>query len=79
MIMQYKKKGFDPFSHSMDTMRLTAQTSISGMMIEDINVATGSHVDTGPAMNMVGMLPMIHGSKGVLMSLQDLNKSLKKK
>lgn len=77
--MQHKKKGFDPFDHAMDTMKLSAGTSIGGMMVENINVATGSHVDTGPAMNMVGMLPMIHGSKGVLMSLHDINKSMKKK
>jgi hypothetical protein len=77
--MHHKKKGFDPFNHAMDTAILSGGVSVTGMMVEDINVATGSHVDTGPAMNMMGMLPVLHGSKGVLLSLQDINKSMKKK
>lgn len=76
--MQHKKR-FDPFDHSMDTIKLSAGVSVGSMMVENINAQTGSHVDTGPAMNMVGMLPMLHGSKGVFMSLQDINNNIKKK
>ena len=73
------KKKFDPFGHAMDTMKLQAGVGIGGMMVENINVQTGSHVDTAPAMSMMNMLPTIHASGGVLKSLYDLPGMTKKK
>lgn len=74
-----KKKKFDPFSHAMDTMRLQAGVGVGGMLVENLNVQTGSHVDTAPAMRMMNTLPMLHASGGVFQSLNELGRSVKKK
>ena len=74
-----KKKKFDPFNHAMDTIKLQSGVAIGGMMVEHLNVQTGSHVDTAPAMRMMNTLPMLHASGGVFQSLNELGRSVKKK
>ena len=67
---QHKK--FNPFDHAMDTAILSGGVAGTGMMLAGMNNATGNHIDTGPTMNMLGALPMLHATKGVFMSLEDL-------
>jgi hypothetical protein len=74
-----KNKKFNPMDYAFENMKLSAGVAIGGMMVEDINVATSSHVDTGPAMNMISKLPMIHATGGMFQSLEDLNKRINKR
>jgi len=74
---QHKK--FNPFDHAMDTAILSGGIAGTGMLVENINVQTGSHVDTGPTMNLLGTLPTLHASKGVFLSLEDMQRSLRRK
>lgn len=68
--MRHKK--FNPMSHAMDTAILSGGVAVTGMTLEGMNNATGNHIDTGPTMNMLGTLPMLHASKGIFMSLEDM-------
>lgn len=74
-----KNKKFKPMEHIMDNIGLSAGVSIGGMMVENINASTGSHIDTGPAMNMLSKLPMIHAAGGVFKSLENLDPKSRRK
>jgi hypothetical protein len=74
-----KNKKFKPMDYAFENMKLSAGIAIGGMIVEDINSSTGSHIDTGPTMNMISKLPMIHAAGGMFQSLEDLNKQIKKK
>ena len=76
--MQRRRKGFDPFDHAMDTVKLTGGVAVGNMLVSELNNQTGNHIDTGPAMNMLGMLPTLHASQGVLLSLKDMQKKMKR-
>jgi hypothetical protein len=72
-------KKFKPFDYAMENIRLQAGVGIGGMMTENINNATGNHVDTGPANKMLSTLPMVHASKGVFLGLNELKYKRKHK
>jgi hypothetical protein len=72
-------KKFKPFDYAMENIRLQAGVSIGGMMTENINNATGNHIDTGSTNRVLGLLPMVHASKGVLIGLNELKYKRKHK
>jgi hypothetical protein len=78
--MSYKKrKGFDPMGYAMENIALTGGVAGGSMMLEQMNTATGSHVDTGPSVKMLNTLPLIHATGGVFMGLNEMGKIGRKK
>jgi hypothetical protein len=62
----------------MDSIKMQAGVSVGGMALNTINQQTGSHVDIGPTMNAMNMLPMINVTMGKGVILQTMNTMGKK-